>query len=38
MATVQVTAVGAAINGWRVGLTLPSGAAVTSTWNADRHR
>jgi endo-1,4-beta-xylanase len=36
VATVKVTAGGAAISGWRVGLTLPTGAAVTSTWNANR--
>jgi hypothetical protein len=36
VATVKVTAGGAAINRWQVGLTLPAGAAVTSTWNANR--
>jgi endo-1,4-beta-xylanase len=36
VATVKVTAGGAAINRWQVGLTLPPGAAVTSTWNANR--
>jgi hypothetical protein len=36
VATVKVTAGSAPINGWNVGVTLPSGAAVTSTWNANR--
>ena len=36
VATVKVTAGSAPINGWTVGVTLPSGAAVTSTWNASR--
>jgi hypothetical protein len=36
VATVKVTAGAAPINGWTVGLTLPAGAAVTSTWNANR--
>jgi hypothetical protein len=36
VATVKVTAGSAPVNGWSVGLTLPSGAAVTSTWNANR--
>jgi hypothetical protein len=36
VATVKVTAGPAAINGWTVGLNLASGAAVTSTWNANR--
>lgn len=34
VATVRVTAGSAPINGWTVGLTLPSGAAVTNSWNA----
>jgi endo-1,4-beta-xylanase len=34
--TVRVTAGSAAINGWTVGLPLPSGAAVTSSWNVTR--
>jgi mannan endo-1,4-beta-mannosidase len=34
VATVKVTAGSAALNGWSVGVALPSGAAVTSTWNA----
>jgi endo-1,4-beta-xylanase len=34
VATVTVTAGSSAINGWTVGLTLPGGAAVTSSWNA----
>jgi endo-1,4-beta-xylanase len=33
---VRVTAGTAPINGWSVGLTLPSGAAVTNAWNANR--
>jgi len=36
VATVKVTAGSAPITGWNVGVTLPSGAAVTSTWNANR--
>jgi endo-1,4-beta-xylanase len=31
---MRVTAGSAAITGWNVRLTLPAGAAVTSTWNA----
>jgi endo-1,4-beta-xylanase len=34
VATVKVTAGSSALAGWTVGLTLPSGAAVTNTWNA----
>jgi endo-1,4-beta-xylanase len=34
VATVRVTAGSASINGWSVTMTLPAGAAVTSTWNA----
>ncbi|GIE28664.1 hypothetical protein Ait01nite_017090 [Actinoplanes italicus] len=34
VAGVVVTAGNAAINGWRVSVTLPGGAAVTSVWNA----
>jgi endo-1,4-beta-xylanase len=34
VATVTVTAASGAINGWTVGLSLPSGAAVTNSWNA----
>ncbi|MER7274452.1 PHB depolymerase family esterase [Dactylosporangium sp. NPDC000244] len=34
--TVRVTAGAAAINSWAVGLTLPSGTTVTSTWNVTR--
>jgi endo-1,4-beta-xylanase len=34
VATVRVTAGSAPINGWTVGLTLPSGASVTNSWNA----
>ncbi|MFB9443512.1 endo-1,4-beta-xylanase [Dactylosporangium vinaceum] len=36
VATVRVTAGSAAINGWTVGLTLPSGATITGIWNANR--
>ncbi|WP_203822355.1 cellulose binding domain-containing protein, partial [Paractinoplanes ferrugineus] len=34
VATVRVTAGSTPLNGWTTGLTLPSGTAVTSTWNA----
>jgi endo-1,4-beta-xylanase len=34
VATVRVTAGTSAINGWRVGVTLPSGAAVTNSWSS----
>jgi cellulose binding protein with CBM2 domain len=34
VATVRVTAGSTPLNGWTAGLTLPSGAAVTSAWNA----
>jgi mannan endo-1,4-beta-mannosidase len=34
VATVRVTAGTAALKGWTVSLALPSGAAVSSTWNA----
>jgi endo-1,4-beta-xylanase len=34
VATIRVTAGSAAVNGWTVSLALPSGSAVTSTWNA----
>ncbi|MEV4639711.1 endo-1,4-beta-xylanase [Actinoplanes sp. NPDC049548] len=34
VATVRVTAGGAALTGWTVTTTLPSGAAVTNAWNA----
>ena len=33
MANVDVQAGSAAINGWRVTLTLPSGATITNVWN-----
>jgi endo-1,4-beta-xylanase len=33
-AAVRVTAGSAAVNGWAVTVTLPSGASVTNTWNA----
>ncbi|MEU1755433.1 endo-1,4-beta-xylanase [Micromonospora matsumotoense] len=36
VATVRVTAGTAPISGWNVQLTLPSGATVTSVWNANR--
>jgi hypothetical protein len=36
VATVRVTAGSAAISGWTVGATLPSGASVTNHWNATR--
>ena len=36
VATIRVTAGQSAINGWTVGVSLPAGAAVTSTWNATR--
>ncbi|BEL04586.1 endo-1,4-beta-xylanase [Actinoplanes sichuanensis] len=34
VATVRVTAGSAGLNGWTVGVTLPSGTAVTGTWSA----
>jgi hypothetical protein len=34
VATVRVTAGSSPVNGWTVGVTLPSGAGVTSAWNA----
>ncbi|WP_085066530.1 glucuronyl esterase domain-containing protein [Catenuloplanes japonicus] len=34
VATVRVTAGSAPVSGWTVSMTLPSGAAVTNTWNA----
>jgi endo-1,4-beta-xylanase len=34
VATIRVTAGASALTGWTVGLTVPSGAAVTNTWNA----
>jgi hypothetical protein len=34
VATVKVSAGASAINGWAVTITLPGGAAVTNTWNA----
>jgi endo-1,4-beta-xylanase len=33
-ATVRVTAGSSPVNGWTVGLTVPTGGAVTSAWNA----
>ncbi|MGN9804780.1 endo-1,4-beta-xylanase [Micromonospora sp. L32] len=34
VATVRVTAGASAVRGWTVALTLPAGAAVTNSWNA----
>jgi endo-1,4-beta-xylanase len=34
VATVRVTAGSSGVNGWTVGVTLPAGSAVTSTWSA----
>jgi poly(3-hydroxybutyrate) depolymerase len=34
VATVRVTAGTVGTNGWSVGMTLPSGASMTNTWNA----
>jgi endo-1,4-beta-xylanase len=34
--TVRVTAGAAQVNGWTVALTLPSGASITSSWEANR--
>ncbi|MDI6098877.1 endo-1,4-beta-xylanase [Actinoplanes sp. NEAU-A12] len=34
VATVRVTAGATAVNGWAVGVTLPSGSAVTNVWGA----
>jgi cellulase/cellobiase CelA1 len=34
VATVSVTAGSSAINGWRITLTLPGGAAISQVWNA----
>ncbi|GIF51403.1 beta-xylanase [Asanoa ferruginea] len=36
VATVRITAGSSSINGWRVTTTLPSGATVTGSWNANR--
>ena len=36
MATIRVTAGSSPINAWSVGLTLPSGAAITNAWNVNR--
>ncbi|WP_460845318.1 glucuronyl esterase domain-containing protein [Phytohabitans suffuscus] len=36
VATIRVTAGSAAISGWTVAATLPSGASVTNHWNANR--
>jgi Cellulose binding domain len=36
VATIRVTAGSAGINGWTVGVNLPSGATITNAWNANR--
>jgi endo-1,4-beta-xylanase len=36
VATVRVTAGSTPVSGWSVGASLPAGAAVTNSWNADR--
>jgi hypothetical protein len=36
VATIRVTAGSAPITGWRVALTLPSGATITNAWNTNR--
>ncbi|MEU6039834.1 cellulose binding domain-containing protein [Actinomadura sp. NPDC047616] len=36
VATVRVTAGSSPVNGWTVTVPLPSGAGVTSAWNANR--
>jgi hypothetical protein len=36
VATVRVTAGSSAVNGWTTTMTLPSGATITNSWNADR--
>ncbi|MFD7653605.1 cellulose binding domain-containing protein, partial [Actinosynnema sp. NPDC059797] len=36
VATIRVTAGSSAISGWTVTTALPSGAAVTNSWNANR--
>jgi endo-1,4-beta-xylanase len=36
VATVRVTAGSAPVSSWSVGLNLPSGAAVTNSWNTNR--
>ncbi|MFI5911409.1 cellulose binding domain-containing protein [Dactylosporangium sp. NPDC051541] len=36
VATIRVTAGASAISGWTVASTLPSGATITSAWNANR--
>jgi Glucuronyl esterase, fungi/Cellulose binding domain len=36
VATVKVTAGSSAVNGWTVGTTMPSGASISSVWNATR--
>ena len=36
VATIRVAAGSSPINGWTVAMTLPSGASITSVWNANR--
>jgi endo-1,4-beta-xylanase len=36
VATVRVTAGASGTNGWRVSVTLPSGATISNAWNAQR--
>jgi cellulase/cellobiase CelA1 len=36
VATVRVTAGSSPVNGWQIGLTVPSGATITNAWNANR--
>jgi lysophospholipase L1-like esterase len=36
VATVRVTAGSSAVNGWTVGMTLPSGATISNAWNTNR--
>jgi peptidoglycan/xylan/chitin deacetylase (PgdA/CDA1 family) len=36
VATVRVTAGSSGVTGWRISLTLPSGATVVNSWNAQR--
>jgi len=36
VATIKITAGPSGITGWNAGLTLPAGATITNTWNANR--
>ncbi|MBB5804976.1 hypothetical protein F4560_004744 [Saccharothrix ecbatanensis] len=36
VATVRVTAGSSPVNGWKVAMTLPSGATITNAWNVNR--